>query len=257
MIIELPVLPISGGMVQRYRMGFFHFSNNNLSIRRECAIELGKYDPVTRTSEDVDICFRTAQSKSWVACREPGVIVRHKARKTFPAMVKQLWGWGINLGRPYSKTGIKGIYLYWVSSKVRTITRSVEIKHFPFLVTGFFTDFHLAHVLAVLAVVLGLAWTWIAGAALGVLAAFLLGRALQDALFCRMGLVRTVQMTLLHYVANLVFITAAFCSGLRFRMILIPASIYAPGSAPEASPFQTRQQTPTSPDISAEAEPAK
>ena len=42
MIIELPVLPISGGMVQRYRMGFFHFLNNTLSIRRECALELGK-----------------------------------------------------------------------------------------------------------------------------------------------------------------------------------------------------------------------
>jgi hypothetical protein len=43
MIIELPILP-SNRAAKRFRMAFFHFSNNNLSIRRECALAVGGYD---------------------------------------------------------------------------------------------------------------------------------------------------------------------------------------------------------------------
>ena len=81
MIIELPILP-SNRAAKRYQMSFFHFSNNNLSIRRDCAQAIGGYDPDMRTAEDVEICFRVALSDRWVACREPGVVVRHKARRT-------------------------------------------------------------------------------------------------------------------------------------------------------------------------------
>ena len=154
MIIELPVLPGQHRIAKRYKMGFFHFSNNNLAIRKACADELGGYDPHLPTAEDVDLCFRLALSPSWVACREPGVIIRHKARKTLRATLRQMWNWGINFARPYLRTGRTGIYLYWISPQLKTITRDLEIASFPILVNVFATPFHVLHALTALAVLL-------------------------------------------------------------------------------------------------------
>ena len=121
MIIELPSSSTNADLeqVKYYTMGFFHFSNNNLSIRKQCAEDIGKYDLNAHKSEDVDISFRVAQSRDWIALREHGCTLQHKARKSFLAFFKQMWGWGYHTGYPYSKTGIKGFYLYWVNSKKR------------------------------------------------------------------------------------------------------------------------------------------
>ena len=145
MIIELPGL-YGRSAGRRYRMGFFHFSNNNLSIRKRCAEDIGRYDPVMLTSEDVDLCFRAGRSSHWVSCREPGVSIRHRARKTLRGLVRQMWGWGIRLARPYAKTGIRGVYLYWIDGSQHRIKCDVEISRFPLLVCAFCTEFHLANV---------------------------------------------------------------------------------------------------------------
>ena len=222
MIIELPVLP-GASASRRFRLGFFHFSNNNLAIRRECAADIGGYDPRMRTSEDVDVCFRVAQHAKWVACREPGVVVRHRNRRTVPAMVKQLWGWGINVGQAYKKTGIKGAYLYWVSLSKRTITSDIEADGFPWLVAGFFTSFHTAHLFVLGAAVAGFfGQPWVA-AALGLIAAIQFAPWVNILIERRLGVWKTLKLAGVTYLANATFMTAAFVGGLRAGVIFIPA----------------------------------
>jgi hypothetical protein len=222
MIIELPILPGASGS-RRFRLGFFHFSNNNLAIRRDCASAIGGYDPRLRTSEDLDICFRVAQHPEWVACREPGVVVRHRNRRTLAAMVKQLWGWGINVGRAYCKTGIRGVFLYWVSQRRRTITHDVEIERFPTLVAGFFTLYHVAHILAAGALLAALMASPLIALALAVgsgLALVPSGRMLAGR---RLGFSRTIRLAAVTWVANTTFMTAAFLGGLRAGILFVPA----------------------------------
>lgn len=230
MLIELPVVP-HGRVSKQYRMAFFHFSNNNLSIRRDCAIEVGKYDPQMVTSEDVDICFRLAQHDRWVACREPGVVVRHKARHTLRGMVRQLWGWGINLGRAYRKTGLRGIYLYWVSTSRNAIVWNVERANFPILVTGFLTNFHVAHVLGAVAIVLGLAGQGSAALGLGLVAVVLLVVSMRNVARRGLGVWRTLKLASVAYLANVTFMCAAFLGSLRAGMVYVPAAM-CPPSAP-------------------------
>ena len=221
MIIELPGEP-GERLGKRYKAGFFHFSNNNLAIRRQCAIDLGLYDPKALTSEDVDLCFRLALHPSWVACREPGVVIRHKARRTVRQLVRQMWGWGIRLGRAYRKTGLQGVFLYWVGSRTKTITRDVEINRGPQLVCVFATDFHMAHVLAFCAVIVLATGFPLVAAALGLLAAGYLWRYLGDVRRVRLGPWATLKLSVVHYLANVSFLTASFVGGLRSGMILIP-----------------------------------
>jgi hypothetical protein len=217
-----------GTPLKHYKMGFFHFSNNNLAIRKACAHELGQYDAQAKKSEDVDICFRVARSPQWVALREKGSFVRHKARRSFLAFVKQMWGWGYHVGYPYAKTNMKGIYLYWLSSKDHRIKFDLEIERFPWLVCMFWTDFHLAHVLlgvAFLAGVLGHSWlAW-----LGVLAAVVFfWRYLHDDRQAEFGVWRKCQIAAVHYIANVVFITATILGALPHRILLLPSSIFRP-----------------------------
>ena len=232
MIIELPILP-SNRAAKRYQMSFFHFSNNNLSIRRECAQAIGGYDPQMRTAEDVEICFRVALSDRWVACREPGVVVRHKARRTLFGMVKQLWGWGINLGKAYRKTGKRGIYLYWVGSSKPTIAGDLEVDNFPFLVTGYFTVFHMAHVAALGAVVAAALGSWVLALGIAVAASGLLLYAMHNVAGRGFGPWKTFQLACFAYLANVVFMTAAFIGGIRAGMIYVPAAIFQQSSTAE------------------------
>ena len=249
MIIELPILP-SNRAAKRYRMSFFHFSNNNLSIRRECAQAIGGYDPQMRTAEDVEICFRVALSDRWVACREPGVVVRHKARRTLLGMVKQLWGWGINLGKAYRKTGKRGIYLYWVGSSKHTVAGDFEVDSFPLLVTGYFTAFHMAHLVALGAVVAVALDAWLVAVALAVAATGLLLYAMHNVSGRGFSPWKTFQLACFAYLANVVFMAAAFIGGIRAGMIYVPAAIFQQSSTAERFHYEEvavagRVQAPT------------
>jgi hypothetical protein len=226
MIIDLP---FSGQHTEGrpLRMGFFHVSNNNLSIRRQCAREVGMYDPQATKSEDVDICFRVALSDGWVAWREDGAIVRHKGRRTLWGLLQQMWGWGFYVGYPYAKTGIRGVYLYWLKGRKRRLLRS-ETPSFPILVCLFATDFHLANLCAALLVVAammrlpvlaiialaGLMWT---------LRGYL--HELRHAGFRPWD---TAKLAVVHYLTDAAFTIATFIGALRYRVILVPSSIFIP-----------------------------
>lgn len=214
--------------VKQYKMGFFHFSNNNLSIRKACAEEVGKYDLNATKAEDVDICYRVAQSSHWVALRENGSYVRHKARKTFSAFIKQIWGWGYHVGYPYAKTGIRGVYLYWPSSSTHKITFDIEVKRFPFLVCMFLTDFHVAHLLLGFALLAGLLGHVILSAVAGVLALPFIWRYLYDDRQAGLGLWKTCQLALVHYVANVVFTVATISGALKYCIIFLPPPSFRP-----------------------------
>ena len=232
MIIELSVLPTKG-VGKHYKMGFYHFSNNNLAIRKQCAQDLGMYDPEALTSEDVDLCFRLALDSHWVACREPGVVIRHKARRTLRALLRQMWGWGIRLGRPYSKTGYRGFYAYRVSPKTHTIDFDLELGWVPGLACIFLTDFHFTHLLAGAGLVAWLAGSTALGTAFLLAAGFTFWRYLADVRRIGLPLWSTVKLAVIQYAANLAFISASFVGGLRSGMLLIPASILPPRGASE------------------------
>lgn len=220
-------------LAKQYRMGFFHFSNNNLSIRRSCAEEIGSYDLAATKSEDVDVCFRVALTEDWIALREKGNVVRHKARSSFGAFVRQMWGWGYHVGYPYAKTGIKGLYLYWVSSSEHRIKFDVELPRFPFLVCMFLTDFHVMHALVAVALASALLGFTAPAAGLGGAAFFFAWRYLHDDRTAGLGLRETCQVAALHYCANVVFGVAAALGALRHRTFLLPCSIFRPSAPSE------------------------
>lgn len=230
MIVELPgtASDYNIGRVKHYKMGFFHFSNNNLSIRKDCAKDLGLYDPRATKSEDVEICFRIARSPKWVALRERGNFVRHKARKNFIELVRQMWGWGYHSGYPYSKTGIRGIFLYWISSSEHKIKFDIEIERFPLLVCMFITDFHVAHLLVGLALLAGVMGHGpIAAIALALSLPFI-WRYLHDDRHTDLGVWDKCRLAFVHYVANAVFTVATVLGALRHGVVLLPSSIFRP-----------------------------
>jgi len=231
MIVDLPFSGLRGEG-RPLRMGFFHISNNNLSIRRRCAHEVGMYDLNATKSEDVDICFRVALSPRWVAWREDEAVVRHKGRRTLWGLVTQMWGWGYYVGYPYAKTGIRGVFLYWLNGRKRRLMRS-ESEGFPILVCLFATDFHLAHLWAVLLILAAaMRMPIAAGGALLGLAAALRGYLSE---LKRAGLRPwdTFKLAVVHYLTDLAFTTATFLGALRHRVILIPSSIFMPEKPPQ------------------------
>ena len=229
MILELPGTGETSTPGKRLTMGLFHFSNNNLAVRKSCIADVGLYDLGIPTSEDVDLSFRVALSKDWIACREPGMLIRHKARKDLAGLVKQMWGWGSNLAGPYQRVRTKGLYLYWVSSKTLGIARSFEAEHFPLFVCAMPTIFHAMHLGALLCAVLAMLSLWPAFMIALVWTLWMIRRWADPALHGSGGeLRRGLELVALHYIANTTFFAAAFSGGLRRGMLLVPASIFPP-----------------------------
>jgi len=232
MIIELPLFADSSRRnpagARPIRMGFFHFSNNNLSIRRQCARDIGMYDLNATKSEDVDLCFRVATSPTWIAWREDDAVVRHKGRRTLWGLITQMWGWGLYVGYPYAKTGIHGIFLYWLNGRDHTLVGRFESGRFPVLVCAFATDFYFVNALMILLIAaLCLGSWWLAVAAIvGLLWAT--PRYLADIGKMQMERWAKVKLAIVHYATNVAFTVAAFVGALRHRVILIPSSVFRP-----------------------------
>jgi hypothetical protein len=232
MIIELPLFSDSSRRNQSgmrpIRMGFFHFSNNNLSIRKECAREVGMYDINASKSEDVDLCFRVALSPKWIAWREDEAVVRHKGRRTLWDLITQMWGWGLYVGYPYAKTGVRGVFLYWLDGRNHKLIGRFETGHFPILVCGFATDFYFVNLLMILLILAAcfghwwLALTAVAGLFWAAPRYFSDIRAVQMKPWAKFKLAGV------HYVTNVAFTVAAFAGALRHRVILIPSSVFRP-----------------------------
>ncbi len=230
MLIDLSLLSNSGAqspIAERpIRMGFFHFPNNNLSIRKQCARDVGMYDPAAAKGEDVDLCFRVALSPKWVAWRENAAVVRHKGRRTLWGLLAQMWGWGLHLGYPYAKTGVRGIFLYWLNGRDHTLVGRFETGYFPILVCAFATDFYLINALVLL-----LIWATFAGHSwigLSAIVGLLLAapRYLHDVESIGLRPWDTFKLAVVHYLANLAFTTSAFVGALRHRVILLSPSVF-------------------------------
>ncbi len=230
MLIDLSLLLNSGAqspIAERpIRMGFFHFPNNNLSIRKQCARDVGMYDPIAQKGEDVDLCFRVALNPKWVAWRENAATVRHKGRSSLWGLIEQMWGWGLHLGYPYSKTGVRGVYAYLLNGREHTIVGRFESEHFPILVCAFATDFYLVNAFVLLmiwATCFGHLWIGLAALA-GLLWAA--PRYLHDVRHVGLRPWSTVKLGVVHYLANLAFTASAFFGALRHREILLAPSVF-------------------------------
>lgn len=230
MINDLPLFFDIGGKnpvaTRPIRMGFFHFSNNNLSIRKQCARDVGMYDPEATKAEDVDLCFRVALSPKWVAWRENAAEVRHKGRHTVWGLITQMWGYGFYVGRPYAKTGIRGIFLYWLNGRKHTLAGRFETEYFPLLVCAFATDFYFLNALMLLLICA--AWSGHSLIALSAIAGLLwtVPRYLYNVRDLGLRPWDTFKLAVVHYLANLSFTTAAFTGSLRNGVILIPSSVF-------------------------------
>jgi hypothetical protein len=237
MIIELPSTTSDwrGGRVRRYRMGFFHFSNNNLALRAACARDLGGYDPGATRSEDVELCLRLARDTRWVALREHGAVLRHKARGTFRGFVKQLWGWGTHLGYAYRRTGLTGLHVYRVRTSDHQIGFAWEAPRVPFLACVFVTDVHLFHAWLLAAVVAGALGALAVAAPAAAVALAYLWSSLGDERRAGLPPLETAKLAALHWVANVTFVTSGVLSGLRHGILLVPASIFRPSTPSEAA----------------------
>lgn len=237
MIVELPstTSDYRGGRVRRYRMGFFHFSNNNLALRAACARDLGGYDLAATRSEDVELCLRLARNPDWVALREHGAVVRHKARKTFRGFVRQLWGWGTHLGYAYRKTGLRGFHIYRVRTSDHQIGFAYEAPRFPFLACVFVTDVHLFHAWLLAALAAAALRAWPAAAAATAVALAYLWSSLGDERRAGLPPLATAALAFHHWVANAAFVTSGVLSGLRHGILLVPASIFRPSTPSQAA----------------------
>ena len=232
MIIDLPLnvdnIRKAAGQGRPLRMGFFHFSNNNLSIRKQCARDLGMYDLNAVKSEDVELCFRLARSPKWVAWREDAAVVRHKGRRTLWQLIRQMWGWGRYVGYPYARTGIRGVYFYWIDSREHDLAGRFETARFPILVCIFGCDFYLVNGLGILAV-MGAASGHLVLSALAALALVWPARGyFADLKQTGLSPWGTVKLAVVHYLTNVAFTVASFVGALRYRVILIPSSIFRP-----------------------------
>ena len=232
MIIELPLFSDSSRRNQAswrpIRMGFFHFSNNNLSIRKQCARDVGMYDLNATKSEDVDLCFRVVLSPKWIAWREDEAVVRHKGRLTLWGLTTQMWGWGRYVGYPYAKTGMRGVFLYWLNGKDHSLVGRFETSRFPILVCAFATDFYFVN--ALMALLIFAAWFGSRRLALIAIAGLFwaVPRYLSDIRKLHMRPWAKVKLAVVHYVTNVAFTVAASAGALRHRVILIPSSVFRP-----------------------------
>jgi hypothetical protein len=207
------------------RMGLFHFSNNNLSIRRKCARDVGMYDPAVR-AEDVDLCFRIALTTDWIPCREKGMVVRHKGRRTMGALLRQMWGYGYKVGYPYSKTRVRGAYLYFLDGLNRKLLWKAELTKLPFLVCVFASEFYIlqaALVLSLLGLLSGRLWLAFGGLAVGTWAA---RRYILDLDRGDLSVANYVKLTLLRYLTDCTYIVGGIIGGLRHGVILLPCPVF-------------------------------
>lgn len=205
-----------------YKLNLFYFSNNNLAIRRECAESLGGYEPEVEKSEDLDLCFRAIHADKWILVRDPQMKVEHKPRSSVMGMLRQMWGWGFYQGLVYKRTGHKGCFFYWVDGASHTISHAFEREGGGPLIACFLTDFHLIHVLALLALI---SCGSLLSPLFGVLAVLLSLRVLLPIFKGAKGVLEACKLTGLFYLSNWTFMLATLIGGLRVGVFLLPCSM--------------------------------
>jgi hypothetical protein len=139
-----------------------------------------------------------------------------------------MWGWGFYVGYPYSKTGIRGVFLYCLNGRNHRLITCLETVRFPFLVCAFATDFYFLNALLILLIYAAcFSHYWLALAAIAGLF-WSAPRYLSDVRKVRMPRRAKIKLAIVHYLTNLAFTFAAFAGALKHRVILIPSSVFCP-----------------------------
>ena len=122
------------------------------------------------------------------------------------------------------------MYFYWIDAKSHKIKYHFEFDKFPYLVCLFFTDFHMFHLFLFLTVILGLIGNYVLMGSALTAAIFFFWRYLYDDRTIGLAKGKMVKLSVVHYISNIVFNTAAFIGALKHRVLLVPSCIFRPGN---------------------------
>ncbi len=86
-------LPIIDGFQSVMEEAVQEISNGNLSLRKKAVTDIGLYDQTCTTSEDLDM-LATMLSSSWRTVFSDQMVVHHRPRRTFSALLSQCWLYG-------------------------------------------------------------------------------------------------------------------------------------------------------------------
>lgn len=122
------------------------FSNNTLCLRREMVEQIGPYDPSLQASEDVDICARIARDR-WLIYKCPDMVLFHRPRPGLWALLRQWWGYGLNIPKVYRKysPGHLELFVYWPPNRFLQLLQKDEL---PLTCCIFVHPFLMMHLLA-------------------------------------------------------------------------------------------------------------
>ncbi len=132
------------------------FATANVGVRRSALDEIGGFDILCRTGEDMDLGLRMAKSK-WEVYFEPRAVIYHKHRVTFSDLIKQWFGYANSHPYVLKKHTSPGLQIFWMDRK-RTKWRAFHLKKIlgfkaPIYIFVYLTPFHLFHFFGGLAVI--------------------------------------------------------------------------------------------------------
>jgi glycosyltransferase involved in cell wall biosynthesis len=130
----------NGGPVGRIYGGSGRFgAGANMAFRHSLFEKIGYFDPaldvgtVTTGGGDLEIFFRVIK-EGYMLVYEPKVLVRHRHRRDYPSLRKQIASWGIGFSAhlwrsfmeyPDERSGLFRLYWWWVYIKIRCVLVSL------------------------------------------------------------------------------------------------------------------------------------
>ena len=137
------------GYLVRETHSLAFFSNNTLCLRRSMVEQIGLYDPDLQASEDVDICARIARDR-WFIYKCPDMVLFHRPRANLVSLLRQWWGYGLNIPKVYRKysPGHLELYVYWPPNRFLQLLQRDEL---PFTCCLFVHPFLVMHLLGLAA----------------------------------------------------------------------------------------------------------
>jgi GT2 family glycosyltransferase len=123
----------NAGPVGRTHGGSGRFgAGANMAYRRSLFDRIGYFDPaldvgtVTNGGGDLEMFFRVLK-EGYMLVYEPNALVRHRHRRDYPALYRQIAGWGIGFSAhlmrsfmeyPDERFGLFRLYTWWIGQKI-------------------------------------------------------------------------------------------------------------------------------------------
>ncbi|HMV70358.1 MAG TPA: glycosyltransferase family 2 protein [Myxococcota bacterium] len=202
-----------------------YFAGMNLAVRRAALNEIGTFDLALRTGEDIDLCVRAHESR-WELFFEPRAIVRHRNRETPRALWKQWFDYGwfhADLFRKHTRRSIEVLVLNHHPSSYTRYTPVFYKDHAPFTAQIFLTSFVLAHVAALLTLLLAP----LGGGAPGLVVTGLLAAAyLREDLTGRSPLSLKLRFLPIRYLVNAAIVSGGLLGGARLGYLYVYGTLW-------------------------------